>query len=94
MTVPELAVIVVVAFLPLIAIVTEVTFSLSEISVSTEDLSCCTLCISVDCLDFSTYLINCGASTPTSTAMMAITTISSTREKPLLSFFSFFAFMF
>ena len=42
-TVPELAVIVVVAFLPLIAIVTEVTFSLSEISVSTEDLSCCTV---------------------------------------------------
>ena len=30
------------------------------------------------------FLISVGAKTPTSTAMMAITTISSTKEKPLL----------
>ena len=72
-----------------IVITASVVIPLSAASTSTAFLSSSTFCKSVDCLDLSTYLINCGASTPTSTAIIAITTISSTREKPLL-FFCFF----
>ena len=52
----------------------------------------CAFWISVARLDCPTYLINCGANTPTNTAIMAITIINSTREKPLL--FKLFCFLF
>ena len=47
-----------------------------------------------DSLDFSTYLMNCGARIPTRIAMIAMTMISSTSEKPLLFFFLHFSILF